>query len=451
MQIKFDAHGNSKQLEACQHWLDDSIEDIVYGGSKGSGKSYLGASLIFGDALIYPGTHYFIARKNLNDLRKYTTPTVHEVMQDGFGLDERYYKYDGKDNFFRLYNDSKVFLLQAKYEPSDPLYYRFGSMQMTRGMLEEAGQFEAEAKNNLLASVGRWKNEQYNLKGKIIQTCNPSKNYLYKDYYKKNKAGILEPNKKFIQALPSDNKMLDAGYLDMLQRSLSTHEKERLLFGNWEYDDDPTALCDYDNILSIFENDHLPKDQKKFITADIARLGSDRAIIAVWEGWTVIEVIIFDKSLTTEIQNAINALRAKHQIASKNVIADEDGVGGGVVDNCRIKGFVNGSRPVQIIVDGKKTIPNYSNLQSQCCYKLAEKIQLNEIFIQCELSEDHEDEIIEELEQLKSYDADKDGKLKILPKEKIKGNIGRSPDWRDVLMMRAYFDLNPHKGVYVIR
>lgn len=451
MQIEFNAHGNLKQLEACKYWCDNSIEDIAYGGSKGSGKSYLFSSLIFGDALIYPETHYFIARKRLNDLRKYTIPTIHEVMKDGFGLNDKYYKYNGTDNYFELYNKSKVYLLQAKYEPSDPQYYRFGSMQMTRGFIEEAGEFEEEAKNNLLASVGRWKNQKYGINGKIGQSCNPSKNYLYKNYYKKNKAGILEAHKRFIQALPADNKMLDSGYLDMLNRSLSPNEKERLLYGNWEYDDDPTALCDYDNILSIFENDHLDTDQKKYITADIARLGSDKAIICVWDGWTVIEVVIFEVSRTTEIQNAINALRSKHQIASKNVIADEDGVGGGVVDNCRIKGFVNNSRPLEVIVDGKKEIPNYSNLQAQCCYKLAEKIQLNEIFIGCELSEQHEEEIIEELEQLKSFDQDKDGKLKVLPKEKIKGNIGRSPDWRDVLMMRAWFELNPYKGNYLIR
>ena len=451
MNITFDAHGNTKQLEAFQYWLDDSVEDIVYGGSKGSGKSYLGASLIFGDALIYPGTHYFIARKRLNDLRKYTIPTIHEVMRDGFGLDENYYKYNGTDNFFELHNGSKVYLLQAKYEPSDPSYYRFGSMQMTRGMIEEAGEFEAEAKNNLLASIGRWKNQQYSIKGKLIQSCNPSKNYLYKDYYKKAKTQTLEVHKKFIQALPSDNKMLDSGYLEMLNRSLSQNEKERLLFGNWEYDDDPTALCDYDNITSIFENDHIQQGQKKYITADIARLGSDKAIIAVWDGWTVIEVVTFAVSLITEIQNAITGLRNKHQIAGKNVIADEDGVGGGLVDNLRIKGFTNNARPMQVIVDGKKIAPNYSNLQSQCCYKLAEKIQLNQINIACELSNDDQSEIIEELEQLKSYEQDKDGKLKILPKEKIKGNIGRSPDWRDVLMMRAYFDLNPYKAIYSVR
>jgi hypothetical protein len=33
-------------------------------------------SLIFGDALIYPETHYFIARQELIDLRKFTIPTI---------------------------------------------------------------------------------------------------------------------------------------------------------------------------------------------------------------------------------------------------------------------------------------------------------------------------------------------------------------------------------------
>jgi hypothetical protein len=41
---------------------------------------------------------------------------------------------------------------------------------------------------------------------------------------------------------------------------------------------------------------------------------------------------------------------------------------------------------------------------------------------------------------LKTYESDKDGKLRILPKEKIKEHIGRSPDWLDVFIMRMYFE-----------
>ena len=89
MKIEFKTK-NQKQLEAVRYWIDNTTEQILYGGAKVGGKSFLGVSLIFGDALIYPQTHYFIARKELNDLRKYTIPTVHEVTNE---MAEEYYAY----------------------------------------------------------------------------------------------------------------------------------------------------------------------------------------------------------------------------------------------------------------------------------------------------------------------------------------------------------------------
>jgi phage terminase large subunit len=438
MKLVFNTNGNDKQKEMARAWIDPNITDIVYGGSKGSGKSFGGVNLIFGDAFLYPETHYFIARKKLNDIRKFTIPTIHEVFES-WGLNEKYYSFNGTDNFYTLYNKSKVFLLEAKYLPSDPQFMRFGSMQMTRGMIEEAGEFEKDAKENLHASIGRWKNDKYNLVGKLLQTCNPSKNYLYKDYYRPNKAGQLEAYKKFIQALPTDNKMLDAGYLENLNRILSKNAKERLLKGNWEYDDDPTVLCDYESILSMFSN--IPIRGKKYITADIARLGSDKAVIMVWDGFTVIEIVEFATSRTTEIQNAIQALRVKYNVPLMNVVADEDGVGGGVVDSLKCKGFVNGSRA--------ENGENYANLQSQCAYYLAAAINAFEISFDCELSPKQIEEITEELEQLKSRDTDLDGKLKIITKQEVKDNIGRSPDYRDAMLMRFFFQFNKYTGKYV--
>jgi phage terminase large subunit len=49
--------------------------------------------------------------------------------------------------------------------------------------------------------------------------------------------------------------------------------------------------------------------------------------------------------------------------------------------------------------------------------------------------------IIEELEWVKQYEMDKDGKKRVLPKEKIKEAIGRSPDFADMLMMREWFEI----------
>ena len=109
-----------------------------------------------------------------------------------------------------------------------------------------------------------------------------------------------------------------------------------------------------------------------------------------------------------------------------------------MIDNTGIVEFKNGSKALNN--------ENYFNLQTQCLYYLAERINKYELFIQCDLSEKDKEEIIQELEQLKSYNSDKEGKIRALPKELIKDNIGRSPDWRDALLMRSYFDLKPRNS-----
>src|SRR3990167_5245000 len=103
MEVEFQSK-NPKQIQAVKCWLDNETEQLLYGGAKYGGKSYLGASLIFGDALIYPGTHYFIARQQLIDLRKFTIPTIQEVFK-AWGLKiNDYAPFNGQDNIFNLTN-----------------------------------------------------------------------------------------------------------------------------------------------------------------------------------------------------------------------------------------------------------------------------------------------------------------------------------------------------------
>ena len=51
---------------------------------------------------------------------------------------------------------------------------------------------------------------------------------------------------------------------------------------------------------------------------------------------------------------------------------------------------------------------------------------------------------------LNTYQSDKDCKLQILPKNKIKDIIGRSPDWLDTFIMRMYYLVKP-QGTYAVR
>ena len=56
--------------------------------------------------------------------------------------------------------------------------------------------------------------------------------------------------------------------------------------------------------------------------------------------------------------------------------------------------------------------------------------------------------IIMEFEMVKQFDVDKDNKLRVTPKEKIKQLLGRSPDIADALIMRIYFELSKTKILY---
>jgi phage terminase large subunit len=417
-----------KQIQAVKLWNDEVTEEILYGGSKGCGKSFLGCAVIFMDAMMFPGTHYFIARHNLNDLKKYTTPSVIEVFNTMNLAFTDYVTYNGQDNIFVLSNGSRVFYIDCAFRPSDPSYHRFGSLQFTRGWFEETGQIDSLAIDNLSVAVGRWKNSQYKLKRKVLMTCNPNKGYAYNNFYLPAKEGSLPEYRRFIQAHPADNRYLTPDYIEALRR-LPEVERERLLFGNWEYDSDPTTMIGFEAINDLFTNEFVRRGTKR-IVGDIARYGSDRAIITVWDGLILIDYLTFDTSSMVELQNAITALRIKYNVQNSEIIVDAGGMGAGIVDNLHCKGFDAGSSP---------TKTGFLNLKAECGYKLAELA--GEIWVKCPLPDKEIEMIRQELAMLKTYQADTDGKLRILPKEKIKEHIGRSPDWLDVFIMRMWFEI----------
>jgi phage terminase large subunit len=64
------------------------------------------------------------------------------------------------------------------------------------------------------------------------------------------------------------------------------------------------------------------------------------------------------------------------------------------------------------------------------------------------LQEKQKEDIVEELETIKSDNKDI-SKLKVISKDQVKDIIGRSPDYRDMLLMREWFELEPKREVFV--
>ncbi len=464
MEIQFKTK-NNKQLQAVEHWIDDTTEEILYGGAKGGGKSFLGASLIFGDALIYPNTHYFIARQELNDLVKFTIPTIYEVFAK-WGLKfEDYGNYNGQDKAFYLKNGSKVFLIACKEIPSDPLYERFGSMQMTRGWIEEAGEIAENAKSNLWLSIGRWQNDEYNLKKKLLITANPKKGWMKRDFVEPFRQGILPKTRAYIQAFATDNSYLPKDYIESLKNEKDTVRRQRLWEGSWDYDEDQDSLISFDALTDTFSNT-IVKDGQRYLIADIARLGQDSTVFSYWEGLECFKIEKYQKQDTEKTKQIIKDKASIYKIPYSNILIDEDGIGGAVVDGLfGVKGFVANSSPLPTGSEIRQKqskidsflIPkrNFKNLKSQCGWKLAELINEHKISLQVQ---EYRDEIIEDLTAiLKQKDIDSEGKLQLISKDKVKEIIGHSPDVGDTLLMRAFFELrkeasseDPHREQVII-
>ena len=174
-----------------------------------------------------------------------------------------------------------------------------------------------------------------------------------------------------------------------------------------------------------------------YITADIARLGKDRTVLCVWRGLSCIDIIILRQKRQDEVKAEIQRLMNQHGVKLSNVLADADGVGGGLVDSLRCREFMNGSKAVR----GSQ----YQNLKADCYFKLGELIDKNQIILPIRYQED----IVKELELIRRVNPDADGKLKATSKETISQRTGGlSPDFADAIMMRAYFDLVPNYNKY---
>jgi len=422
-----------KQNNAVYFLKDKTTKEIIYGGAAGGGKSALGCLWLIEQCQMYPGTRWLMGRSKLKTLKETTLNTFFELTSN-LKISSQF-NINNQSGVIYWNNGSEIILKDLYQYPSDPNFDSLGSLEITGAFVDECNQISYKAWQIVTSRI-RYKLNDFNIVPKILGTCNPSKNWVYSKFYIPSTNKTISNSRKFIQSLPTDNPHLHPSYLESLL-ALDETSKRRLYYGDWAYDNDPASLISFDKINDVFTNNFVIEGDK-YISADIARYGSDKMVICVWSGFRVIEIFTLDKSSITQTAEAIRGLALKHKVPNSNIIADEDGVGGGVVDVLQCKGFVNNSRALK----EENQLMEYQNLKTQCYYKLADKIQRNEVFIDCQDGYT-QDLIIKELEQVKRDKIDSDGKLRIIPKEKVKELIGHSPDYTDALMMRLWFELSP--------
>lgn len=436
--MNINANFTLTQEQAIEYLFDNKTTEVLFGGAAGGGKSWVGCSWLILMCLKYPKTRYLMGRSKLDSLKKTTLNTFFEVCEAWDIKAGKHYNFNAGSNIISFYNKSEIMLKDLFLYPSDRNFDNLGSLEITGAFIDEANQITEKAKN-IVASRMRYKLDENGLIPKMLMTCNPAKNWVYSQYYRPAKDGNQKPHRQFIQSLVDDNEYISKYYKTQLL-TLDELSKQRLLFGNWEYDATNDSLINYDSIINLFGSKGIAG--QKYISCDVARFGSDKTVILYWEGLHIKKIKTILKSAINDVVDAVKIMQQENQVPLRNIIIDEDGVGGGAKDYLRCIGFVNNSRPI------KKE--NYQNLKTQCYYKLADLINKGQIGINCE-NVNIKNHIIEELEQVRMKDADKDNKLQIISKDTVKDIIGRSPDYADALAMRMYYEVDSNFGKYFVQ
>lgn len=222
--------------------------------------------------------------------------------------------------------------------------------------------------------------------------------------------------------------ILDREEIEQARKDLPSKVFKQLYLAEEQEDDD--QLIAYSVMNDLFTNDHV-QGGSKYITADIALHGSDKFVVCVWNGWKLIELTIIGKIEAPEVEMLLKDKAEKHGVMRSNITYDADGLGS------FLRGYLKGAMPFN---NGAKPIKGktYKNLKTECGYEFAKLLNAGLMKIDCEIDKT---QLFTELECLKSYKLDDEGKIQLMPKSKIKELIGHSPDILDALVMRYYFEL----------
>jgi len=437
---------SEKQSEILHVLDDDKHTEVFMGGAAGGSKSFTGCYWQIKRRLQYPGSRGYLARARLKDLKASTLLTFFEVCNLLGLMMGRDFKYNEMKGVITFSNGSEEYLKDLFYYPSDPEYVSLGSTEYTDGFIDEMGDITEQA-YQIIRSRMRFKLDEFGLIPKIAMGSNPCKTFIYRDFYKKWRDHELEPYKAYIKASVYDNPFISKHYIENLKK-LDTKNRERLLNGNWEYDDDPTKIFEYDRIIDMFTNEG--QRGEKYCIVDQAGFGRDRCMITYWDGLYVTEVEDLDNISSKELDERLTT----RQISRSHCAIDEVGVGFGLVkDLPGVIGFVANASPLK--KDKKedateKVTHNYKNLRSQCWFLLAKYVNSGLIGIYRNLPIKVKELLVEDLEVMKQMDGDRDAPLRVVSKKELKdkGDLNRSTDAGDVWMMRMYFEINPNVSAW---
>ena len=367
-----------------------------------------------------------MGRAVLKTLKETTLNSFFDVCSSAGMQAGVHYTYNAQNGQITV-GDSTIIMKDLFAYPSDPNFDDLGSLEITGAFIDEANQITDKAKA-IVSSRIRYRLGEYGIKPKLLMTCNPARNWVYNEFYMPWKKGTLEGHRAFVPALVTDNPHISPHYIESLSR-LQGADRARLLEGDWDYSDDAWQLMTAEAVYNLWVNE--PQRGQPCITWDVAGPGSDRSVVVRWSGLHVEAVNIMEGSDINEHARYVDNEARQYRVPRPRIVVDATGIGLGPAQ--LLKGcheYKGGSRPYKN--------DDFKNLKAECAFLLADYVNHGRISIG---TPGHRDALAKELLILRQYKGEMDGKVAITPKDKVRQELGQSPDIGDAIMMRMAIEL----------
>lgn len=451
---------SSKQAFMMKAIVDNpQIVEALIGGSAGGGKTISMCIIIGMYAMKYPGLQIVLGRKTLQALKRSTVATLLGKVHPMLNITQNDFKYKQQDNIIEYKNGSKITLVALDYEPSDPDFARLGSLEFDWAFIDEAGEVTEQSKNVLRSRLGRGiATQKFKLKPFVCLSCNPSNNFLRKEYYMPYRrlgggefqrwqiGEIYVGDEKrpayrcFLRLSAKDNPFLDRNYIETL-RQLPDRERRRLLDGDWDYADTDNMLFTNEiieeaTITTMPELDIVGRHDY-LIGVDVADTGVDSSVISIVKNKILIKqtkINLKESGIGKDSKIDVGEYLAQQVIGrakrlgltekdAKRITIEVNGVGTSLRDALRRNKWLVNEYTAQ------------SQTRGQLYYSLSEGMIDGKIHIFANQDLDYE-ELRRQL-SVHTYDMDGD-KIKITPKKELRRMLGCSPDLADSFAIALY-------------
>lgn len=415
-----------KQKEYIQALKSKKYRYLMFGGAVAGGKTIVTLGTLHKLAIDYPKSRGGIIRKNYTTIKRNTIPSLRKVAE-----------LDGTSNLMSIKgmsadytNGSEIIFIDADIT-KDPDLDKLKGLELSWCVIEEANEVSESVFNLLKTRVGRW--NEFNgqeVFGFIMLTCNPANGWVKDTFYEPFTEGTIKEPYYFLQVLPTDNQYNSKAYLDAL-KDLPAPEYQRYALGNWDFADDPNQLISYDWYKDCINININPEKNDRIILAiDPAREGDDKTVFLFLSGSKLLKIERYSKIDTTEAGNLAVAKVQELNIHPQDVIIDTVGVGGGVYDTMKKRGY----KPVAFIggatAESSPAFFTFANKRAEGYWLLREAIRNGEL----ELTDDPE--LRKECLAIRYSTNEKT--IAIEKKDKLKQRIGKSPDNADALSMAVW-------------